>query len=67
MPNDAVVRPGSDEIFAPLSDQERVNGSSPFLTVQNNWAYSPSSSISLANDKGTKLGGSKIKFYLESL
>ena len=36
VPNEAVVRPGSEVIFAPLRAQERVNGSSPFLTVQNN-------------------------------
>ena len=60
MPNDAVVRPASEDILAPLRAQDNVKGSSPVRTVQNSWAYSPSLSISLANDRGTKLGGSRI-------
>ena len=62
VPSDAVVRPASEDILAPFRAQDNVKGSSPFRTVQSSWAYSPSSSISLANDRGTKLGGSRIKF-----
>ena len=61
VPNDAVVRPASEDILALLRAQDSVKGSSPFRTVQKSWAYSPSSSISLANERGTKLGGSRIK------
>ena len=67
MPNEAVVRPASEDILAPLRAQDNVKGSSPFRAVQKSWAYSPSSSISLANDRGTKLGGSRIKFVYVTL
>ena len=56
-----MVRPGSDEIVAPLRAQESVSGSSPLRTIQSNWANSPSSRTSLAKFRGTKFGGSKTK------
>ena len=61
VPNDAVVRPGSEEIMSPFRAQERVRGSSPLRTIQTSCANSPSSTTSLPNVSGSKIGGSKRK------
>ena len=61
VPNDAVVRPGSEETMSPFKAQESVRGSSPFRTIQTSCANSPSSTTSLPNVSGNKIGGSKRK------
>ena len=66
VPSEEVVRPGSEEILAPFSAQDRVSGSSPVRTKQINWANSPSLSTSLAKLNGTNVGGSVNRIYGKS-
>ena len=53
--------PGSDDTMSPLRLHVIVRGTSPRWTMQETWAYSPSSTLSAPNENGTMLGGSEDK------
>ena len=59
----AVVSPGSEETTSPLRDQLIWMGGSPFCTMQETWAYSPSSSTSEPKEKGVMAGGTAQKSF----
>ena len=67
VPNDAVVRPGSEEIISPFKAQERLKGSSPLRTMHTNCANSPSSTTSLPKVSGSNMGGSKRKIVSSNI
>ena len=53
-----VVMPRSEVMFDPWNDQEMARGWSPFLTMQDACAKSPSLRMSPPNDRGESSGGS---------
>ncbi len=59
----AVVSPGSEETTSPLRDQLIWMGGSPFCTMQETCAYSPSSSTSEPKEKGMMAGGTAQKSF----
>ena len=67
VPSKVVDILGSDDITAPCKDQDKLNGSSPLLTMQITCANSPSSMVSFPNVKGSISGGSVYKRYKRRL
>ena len=57
-PRGETMIPSSEVMLDPWNDQEMVKGSSPFLTIHETCAKSPSFRTSPPNERGETSGGS---------